>query len=315
MNSSSRSDWLTFLTLGLIWGSSYLFIKIGVDAGLAPLTLVMLRLMIGFALLAAVVAAARERLPRDARTLGHLLVMSVLNIALPFCLITVAEQSVDSSLAATIAAAIPLAVIPIAAVTLRTERITQRKVVGALIGFLGVGVLVGFDPQVISGHSLGASLALVASTISYAVGGVYARRHTQGLRPMIPALFQVGFAMAIVTVLAFVAERPLQAAIRPDAIFAVIWLGLLGSGVAYLLYFRLLSRWGATRTSTVSYMMPIVGIGLGAAVLAEPIDARLLVGAALIILGIVLVNRRDALSIRIHRRAAAPAAAADQGLG
>jgi drug/metabolite transporter (DMT)-like permease len=107
---ATRLDWLLFLVLGGIWGSSYLFIKVGVDAGLPPLTLVMLRLAIGFALLATVVAVARERLPRDARTYGHLLVLAVLSIAVPFWLIASAEQTVDSALAATINAAIPLVV-------------------------------------------------------------------------------------------------------------------------------------------------------------------------------------------------------------
>jgi len=97
---SSRLDWLIFIALGFFWGSSYLFIKIGVDNGLAPFTLISLRLLIGLALLASVVAGARERLPRDRRTYGHLFVMGVINIAIPFSLITFAEQTVDSSLAA-----------------------------------------------------------------------------------------------------------------------------------------------------------------------------------------------------------------------
>jgi drug/metabolite transporter (DMT)-like permease len=113
--SSSRIDWFLFILLGFVWGSSYLFIKIGVDAGLPPMTLVMLRLLLGFALLAVVVGIAREPLPRDLMTYGHLIVMSVFSIVVPFSLITWAEQSVDSSLAAIINGAVPLFVIPFAA--------------------------------------------------------------------------------------------------------------------------------------------------------------------------------------------------------
>src|SRR5207253_5445054 len=101
-------DWLVFAALGFFWGSSYLFIKIGVDNGLQPFTLIMFRLLIGFALLATVVAIAREPLPRSARMYGHLFVMGVINIAIPFTLITFAEQAVDSSLAAVINGAVPL---------------------------------------------------------------------------------------------------------------------------------------------------------------------------------------------------------------
>lgn len=288
----SRIDWLLFVLLGFMWGSSYLFIKIGVEAGLPPLTLVMLRLLIGFALLAAVVAWAREPLPRSPRTYGHLVVMAVINIAIPFGLITWAELTVDSALAAILNAAVPLFVIVIAAGFLHDERITVNRLIGLLVGFVGVAILVGFDPATLVGGDLAGELALIGSTISYAIGSVYAKRNVQGLRPMIPALFQVGFALVIVGVLAFVVERPFEVALTPGAIVAVVWLGLLGSGLAYLVYFRLLARWGATRTSMVSYLLPIYGIALGAVVLREQVDLRLVVGTALVIGGVALVNSR-----------------------
>ncbi len=115
----SRIDWLIFLALGFFWGSSYLFIRIGVENGLQPFTLIMFRLAIGLVLLAAVVAYFREPLPRDLRMYGHLFVMGVINIAVPFSLITFAELSVDSSLASVINGAVPLFVIVIAALFLR----------------------------------------------------------------------------------------------------------------------------------------------------------------------------------------------------
>src|SRR5688500_9438812 len=103
MNAATRPDrllWLIFIALGFMWGSSYLFIKIGVDAGLPPFTLITGRLFLGLIVIATVVALAREPLPRSARTYGHLLVMSVINIVLPFFLITWGEQSIDSAIAA-----------------------------------------------------------------------------------------------------------------------------------------------------------------------------------------------------------------------
>jgi drug/metabolite transporter (DMT)-like permease len=300
--SSSRIDWLLFILLGFVWGSSYLFIKIGVDAGLPPLTLVMLRLLLGFALLAVVVGIAREPLPRDLRTYGHLIVMSVFSIVVPFSLITWAEQSVDSSLAAIINGAVPLFVIPFAAVFLRDERLSLPRIAGVALGFVGVAILVGFDPAKIASGGLAPQLALVGATVSYAVGAVYARRNVHGLRPMIPAVFQVGFALAIVAVAAFTLERPLSTPYRPEAIVAVVWLGLLGSGLAYLLFFRILDRWGATRTSMVAYLLPVFGIILGMAVLAEPIEAGIVIGAALVIGGIALVNRPEGSRLPIRRR-------------
>src|SRR5690348_16062268 len=144
---SSRIDWLIFIALGFFWGSSYLFIKIGVDHGLQPFTLITCRLLIGFCLLATVVAIAREPLPRDPRMYGHLFVMGTINIAIPFGLITYAESlpTIDSSLASVINSAVPLFVIVIAAVFLRGEAITVNRLAGLAVGFIGVGILVGFD--------------------------------------------------------------------------------------------------------------------------------------------------------------------------
>jgi drug/metabolite transporter (DMT)-like permease len=304
--ASSRVDWVLFVLLGFFWGSSYLFIKIGVEAGLQPFTLVALRLLVGFLLLASVVAVARERLPRELGTYAHLVVIAVLSVVLPFSLISWAEQSVDSTLAAVINGAIPLFVIVIAAATLPDEPYTVPRVAGLLIGFVGVAILVGFDPGVIAGTSLLPALALLGSSVSYAAGGVYARRFLQGLRPMITALFEIGFALVIASVLAWTLDGPIGVPARADALFAVIWLGLFGSGLAFLTFFRLLGRWGATRSSMVAYLIPVFGLVLGAAVLSEPIDARLVLGTALVIGGIALVNARRGALPPLRTRRTAP---------
>jgi drug/metabolite transporter (DMT)-like permease len=314
--ASSRLDWLLFVLLGFIWGSSYLFIKIGVDAGLAPFTLVSLRLLFGFVLLAIVVAVAREALPREARTYGHLAVMGFFSVALPFGLITWAEQSVDSSLAAVLTAAVPLFVIPFASVILPSERMTLNGLLGIAVGLIGVAIVVGFDPASLAGSGLAAQVALIGAAASYALGGVYARRNARGLRPMIPALFQVGFALVLMSVAALVLERPWERGLQLDALFAVVWLGLLGSGSAYLIFFRLLGRWGATRTAMVAYLLPIWGIVLGALVLSEAIHPRLLIGTALVIGGIALVNWRIRLPFaRRGRETASRMVSRDQPRG
>jgi drug/metabolite transporter (DMT)-like permease len=290
----SRLDWLIFLALGFFWGSSYLFIKIGVDNGLQPFTLIMFRLLIGLVLLASVVRLAGEPLPRDPRMYGHLFVMGVINIAIPFSLITYAEQTVDSSLAAVINGAVPLFVIVIAALFLKGETVTINRVAGLVVGFIGVAVLVGLDVTDLGSANTLGELALIGATISYAVGNVYNKAHVHGLRPMIPALFQVFFGLLVTGALAFLTEHPLAVVPTPEAILAVVWLGLLGSGLAYLLYFRILQHWGATRTSMVAYLLPVVGIGLGALVLHEGVAINTLIGTILVIGGIALVNSRFA---------------------
>jgi drug/metabolite transporter (DMT)-like permease len=287
---ASNVNWLVFLALGFMWGSSYLFIKIGVET-FETFSLVAFRLAIGAVLLWAVVAVAREPLPRSPRMYGHLVVLATVSIAIPFGLITWAEQSVDSSLAAILNSTVPLFVIVIAPLVLYDEPIRVNGIVGLAVGFAGVAVLTspGLDH---GGTNLAGAVALLGSSLSYAVGGVYARRFVKGLRPMIPAVFQVTFALVIMGVLAFALEEPL--AVEPDAaaIFSVVWLGLLGSGLAYLAFFRLIRSWGATRTSLVAYTLPVFGIVLGFLVLGETIDARVLAGTVLVIAGVALVNSR-----------------------
>jgi drug/metabolite transporter (DMT)-like permease len=291
-NHASRLDYLLFLVLGFLWGSSYLFIKIGVEAGLPPFTLVALRLLVGCGLLAAVVAVSRVELPRERRVYGHLFVMGLVNIVVPFSLITWAEQRVDSTIASTLNGAVPILVIPIAALVLRDEPLRAGRIVGVILGFIGVAFVVGFDPSTAARTDPAGALALLGSTTAYALGAVYARRNVHGLRPMIPALFQVGFALAVAAVLALVIDRPWERVVEPQAILAILWLGFLGSGVAYLLFFNLLARRGAAGTSVVAYLLPVFGVLLGALVLHEPVDGGLLAGLALIVGGISLVNAR-----------------------
>ena len=284
-------EWFIFLALGVMWGSSYLFIKLAVDS-FGTFTLIAFRLLIGAAFLWLVVVLSRTSLPRDRRIYGHLLVMAVINITIPFALITWAEQSVDSALAAIINATVPLFVLVIAPMFLPDEPIRVNGVVGLAVGFMGVVLIVSPGLTSADGNPLG-ELALLGSSVTYAIGNVYNRRNVRGLAPLVPAVFQVTFALVIVAVLALVLERPWETA-QPDAEawFSVIWLGIFGSGMAYLAYFRLLGRWGATRTALVAYLLPVVGIILGYLVLQEPIGPSLLAGTALITVGVALVNGR-----------------------
>ncbi len=289
MDRANRLNWLIFIALGVMWGSSYLFIKIGIET-LTPLTLVALRLAVGGALLTGLVLLAREPMPRRVATYGHLVVMSIFNIVLPFTLITWAELAVASSLAAILTATVPLFVIVIAAVALRDEPITVGRVAGLVVGFAGVVLLTGGGTS--EPGSLLAQLALIGAAVSYAIGAVYARRNVKGLRPIVPAMLQVTIAFAISAGLALFFEQPFSLSYPPQAIASVLWIGLLGSGLAYLAFFRLLATWGATRTSMVAYVLPVVGIVLGVVFAGETIDTRIIVGSLMIAAGIGLVNAR-----------------------
>ncbi|OGO55017.1 MAG: hypothetical protein A2Z32_13675 [Chloroflexi bacterium RBG_16_69_14] len=287
---ATQTEWILFVILGLAWGSSYLFIKIAVD-DFGTFTLIALRLGIGAAFLWTVARLSHVTFPREPRLYGHLVVMAIVNIVFPFALITWAEQSVDSAVASILNSTVPLWVIIIAPFFLHDEPIRVNGLVGLAVGFLGVVVLTSRGLTGVS-SDLAGEIALLGSSLCYAIGGVYARRNVRGVRPMIPAVIQVTFALVITATIALLFEHPLDSRPAPDAVFAVVWLGLLGSGLAFVLYFRLLSRWGATRTSMVAYLLPIVGIVLGFLVLGEPIDARLILGTVLVVAGVGLVNSR-----------------------
>jgi len=286
----NRLDWLIFLALGFMWGSSYLFIKLAVD-DFGTFTLVALRLVVGAVLLWAVVRVARQPLPRERRIYGHLLVMSIINITIPFLLITWAEQSVESSLAAILTSPVPLFAIVLSSLFLADEPMRVNGIVGLVVGFVGV-VIITSRGLTGEGSSVAGELALLGAAFSYGCGAVYSRRNVRGLAPMIPAVFQVTFAAIITGVVALLFEQPWAAQPDAEAIFSILWLGILGSGLAYLAVFRLFAHWGATRTTTVAYVIPVVGIALGYLVLHEPIDARIIFGTALVITGIGLVNSR-----------------------
>jgi drug/metabolite transporter (DMT)-like permease len=295
MPRTSTRVWIAFLTLSLAWGTSYLWIKIGLGS-LPPLTLIAGRLIFGATFLAVVVAIARQELPRSPRTYGHLLVMSIVSIVIPFTLITVSEQSIDSALASILNATVPLGVIVIAPFFLPDERITAARVVGLAVGFAGVILLVAPGLVNLGDSNWTGELLMLGSSLSYAVGGVYARRNVRGMRPMIPALFQVTFAAVIVVVLALLVDRPFEL-VRPapEAIVAVLWLGIIGSGIAYLCQFFVLEHWGATRASMVTYVIPVIGIALGSLVLDEPITLNRIAGTVLVVVGVALVNAGPAL--------------------
>lgn len=284
-------NWLLFLALGFMWGSSYFWIKVAVET-VPPFTLIAGRLFFGLLIVAGTVLIAREPIPRSGRQYLHLFVMACVNIAIPFTLITWGEQSIDSALASILNGTVPLLVIVLAPMFLPDETVTINRVVGLAVGFIGVVVL--FAPDLVNlgdGDLLG-ELALLGSSLSYAVGNVYAKRNVKGLRPMIPALFQVAFAFVVVGLLALVVEQPFgRIDPTPEAWFAIVWLGILGSGFAYLCYFRLLKDWGATRVSLVAYTLPVVGIVMGTFI-GEAITPPRIVGTVLIIAGVALVNSR-----------------------
>jgi drug/metabolite transporter (DMT)-like permease len=295
---SSKKPWLAFAALSLIWGSSFLWIKIAVQE-IGPMTLVAFRLLFGLLALLAAARLTRQRLEVTRRDLRSYALVAVLNTALPFTLISWGETRIDSGTAAILNGAMPLFVLVIAHFWLQDEHITWPRLAGLLVGFAGVGLVVGLGSEgVFEGNRLG-QLAVLGGALSYALANTYVRRNLRDRRPLTQATMTVLVADIVLWASVAGFERPAQLPQLPITWIAMLWLGLLGTGIAYLLYFYLINSMGSTRSSLVTYTMPVIGVALGVIFLGEPLSGQVLLGTLLVVAGVVLVNRKSAVRQRI----------------
>jgi drug/metabolite transporter (DMT)-like permease len=315
--------WGLFLSLALIWGSSFLFIKIGLDAGMAPFTLVAWRMAMASLFLVLVLRLTGGRVPRVPGAGRRLVFLALFNTAIPGLLISWGEQSISSALTSVLNSLTPLFTIGIAALVLRDEPITLNRLAGLLIGFGGAVMLA--SPNLSSGTDVTGTAALVGEVavalgaLCYAIGAVYSRHRitgvglvdepSSGLRQATPveiALPQAAISAVVCGVAAILFERTPGGLIAlppdPASWFSVTWLGMLGSGFAYLLFFRLVRAWGATRTTMVTYAIPVVGISLGVVVLGEQLHPAEVAGTVLILGGLVLANSSVGRRVLFQRR-------------
>jgi drug/metabolite transporter (DMT)-like permease len=274
------------VALSLIWGASFMFIRVA-DRQFDPAALVWFRVLLGCVVLVPVALAAAGRAGlRQARTAWlAILLVGLINTALPFMLFAWAETRIDSSLTAILQAAVPIFTV-VLAVRFAHERVSGSRWIGILIGFAGVALLVGSPGR---GGAL-ASLAVVVAAFCYAVGATLTSRLLKGTEPLVIA--------AGSTVIATIFVTPFGVTRLPASVpgwkecGSVIVLGLLGTGVAYILLFRLLRSAGPSRTSLVTYLIPGIALLYGVLLLGEPLRAVYIAGLALILAGVMLAGRK-----------------------
>jgi len=283
-------DLFWLLVLGALWGSSYLFIKVAVSE-VPPLTLVAARLVLGAAILWVLLRASGLAMPRSWKLWSIYAVMGFINGALPYSLIFWGEQYISSGLASLLQATMPIFTVILAHFLIQDERLTWIKVLGVLVGFVGVGLLMLSDLRQGLHANLWGELAVVVSSVSYAMAGIVARRHLRGQPPLVSTTGQLTMGAVWTLPLSLVVDRPFHLSPSLAAIGSWLGLTLLGTVVAYLIYYALIERTGATFVSTVTFIIPVNGLLLGALVLGEPLTAALLGSLALILLGVVLVRR------------------------
>ena len=287
----SRAAWIRLVLLAGIWGCSFLFIKVALEA-MAPAQVVLGRMVFGALVLLVVMAARRQPLPRQPGVWGHFLAVSLFGNVLPFLLFAWGEQRISSSRAGVLNATTPLCTLLCAILLLPDERPTANRIAGLIIGFAGVILLVAPWSDA-SDADLAGQIACLVAAACYGVSFTYTRRFLSviDLPAGVLAAGQLAAGAAVLLVASpFVASQPVHLTWR--ASLSVLALGALGTGIAYLIFHGLVRDAGATSASMVTYLIPVTAVILGVVVLGESVSWNLFAGAAVIIVGVALAENR-----------------------
>ncbi|WP_430647241.1 DMT family transporter [Agromyces sp. GXS1127] len=294
---SGIRTWVQFLSAGLVWGASFLFMAVALT-GISFTQVAWTRTVLGGLTLGLVVLVARPRvdggpvLPRQPVVWVHFLVIGVLGCVIPFLLFSWAQQSVTSSLASILNATTPIMTAVAATLAFRVERLDASRWLGVLVGIAGVVVVIAPWAAELGG-SLAGQLACLGATACYGLMFGYTRRFLSG-RPIAQTTFaflQVGMGAAVMLLLTpILAVGPVALDVPIVASLAV--LGILGTGLAYVWNIGVIRDWGPTNASTVTYVTPVVGVALGVLVLGEPMSWNEPLGALVVMLGILLAQGR-----------------------
>ena len=284
--------------MGLVWGASFLFIKIALE-GVSFGQVAWSRLVLGGLTLGLIVLVTRPRLaggpvlPKEAIVWLHFLVIAVTGCVAPHLLFAWAEQFVSSSLASIYNAVTPIMTVVMATLVFRVERLSRAQLVGVLVGILGVAVIIApWQHASLTGDVWG-QLACLGAVICYGFSFAYTRRFlsTRPIAGVTFAFLNIGLAGLIMLALTPVlAWQPMT--LTPTIVLCLLTLGALGTGLAYIWHINVFRAWGPTSTSTVTYVTPVVGVTLGVLVLAETFSWHEPAGALLVLLGILLAQNR-----------------------
>jgi drug/metabolite transporter (DMT)-like permease len=297
-----KSDWTLLATLALIWGGAFAFIGVAVRH-VDPLTYVWLRLTIAAAAMWLFLKVKGQSLGLPREVWGSILLLALLNNALPFTLFGWGQTHIASGLAAILNATTPIWGVIVAHILTQDERMNPRKIGGVLLGFAGVAVMIGPTLLANIGTDAVAQLACITASLSYALAAVWARRFRRmGLSPMSVTTGQLTAGAAMMLPLALLIDQPWTQPLPPlTAWGAIVALALFCTAFGYVLYFRLIDSAGATNALLVTLLVPPVAIFLGATLLGESLAPQDFIGLALIALGLAAIDGRLLSAFRARR--------------
>lgn len=295
MQPHSLKDWALLLALVALWGSNFMFVKLGV-ATVPPATLVASRLVIGAIILVAVIRAMGYIFPPIGRAWLPYVVLAVVGNCMPFWFITWGQKSIDSALAGILMAIMPLTTLLLAHFFVAGERMTRNRVAGFLLGFGGIVVLMG--PAALAGLGgspieILAQISVLSGALCYAANGVIIRVTLKG-DVMVASAAIVAIAAVISVPVALAVDQPWRLDPGWASVFIVTWIGIGPTAIATLVHLKLIGSAGPTFMSLVNYCIPVVALFVGVALLAEEPGANAYTGLLLILGGIALSQLRRA---------------------
>lgn len=289
-NMSTRA-WLELVLLGIVWGGSFLAIRIALDE-VPVLTSVAHRTGWAMLILWAVVWIMRLPVPRDPKTWAAFFVMGLLNNIIPFGLMTWGQLHIETGLTSILNAASAVFGVIVAAMVFSDERLTWQKAIGVCLGFLGVATVIGLEQFANFSIRSMAQIAVLAGTVSYALAGAWARLHLSHLPPQVAAAGMLTGSTAFILPVAIWVDGPVRFDLMPVTWVAIGYYSALATALAYLLYYRVLAMAGSGNLLLVTLLIPPVTILLGWLVLNEALHPRAYIGFGLLALGLVVLDGR-----------------------
>jgi len=289
--SLSGRAWAEMLVLALIWGGSFLSIRIALDE-ISPLMSVAHRVTLAMLVLWVVVAMMRIPLPRNPRIWFVFLVMGLLNNVIPFVLMAWGQLNIESGLTSILNAFTAVVGVVMAALFFSDERLTPRKIIGVVLGFFGVAVAIGLENfKNFDLRSL-AQLAVIGGTVAYAAAGVWARKNLVGMPPQLAAAGMLTGATVIMLPLVYFVEGLPTFDLKPRTLVAIGYYAVIATAAAYLLYYRVLAMAGSGNLMLVTLLVAPIAITLGAVVLSEKLSANAFVGFVILAVGLIILDGR-----------------------
>jgi len=293
VKSMSPYEWLLLTILSILWGGSFFFVGVTVEA-LPPLTIVTLRVFLAAIALLAVVYFTGSRMPSNPTVWIAFIGMGVLNNVIPFTLIVWGQTHIASGLASILNATTPMFTVVAAHFLTRDEKMSKLKVLGVVFGLAGVAIMIGREALGGLGENILGQFAVLWAAISYSLAGIYGRRFRQlGIKPVVTATGQVTASSLVLIPLALFYDRPFTLPMPELEIWlAIVGLALFSTALAYILYFRILSTAGATNVLLVTLLIPVSAILLGTAILGEQLELKHMIGMGLISIGLLSMDGR-----------------------